>query len=86
MGDPTRDEMLAHLYGEFQDELQANGEADFRFDVEEAIYWFANDWHGGQNSNLYSVLCVSPYRPGPCATGPERDDMYDSLEQRWGGV
>ena len=39
-------------------------EEDFKFDVEAAIYWFANDWHNGQFTDLYSILSTSPYKPG----------------------
>lgn len=70
--DPTRAEMLAFLAGLYE------GEAS-DFDREEAIYWFANDWHGGQWSNLYSALSTSPYRPGPISNGPEPDSIADWL-------
>ena len=69
LSDPTRDEMLTALAG-----------AD-EFDIEAAIYWFANDWHGGQWSNLYSALSTSPYRPGLSESGcpDEALDSYDTL-------
>ncbi len=68
--DPTREEILSYL---------ANYEGD-EFDKEEAIYWFANDWHGGQWSNLYSVLSTSEYRPGPMTNGPESGSMSELLK------
>ena len=37
----------------------------------EGIYWFAYAWHGGQYSNLYSVLSTCPFRPGPIANKPQ---------------
>ena len=56
--------------------------------MEEAIYWFANFNHGGQWSNLYSVLSTSPFRPGPISKGPEKggssEIMYQALEQEFG--
>ena len=69
LSDPTRDEMLTALKG-----------AD-EFDAEAAIYWFANDWHGGQWSNLYSALSTSPYRPALSESGcaDEALDCYDVL-------
>jgi len=69
LSDPTREEMLTALSG-----------AD-EFDIEAAIYWFANDWHGGQFSNLYSALSTSPYRPGLSESGcPEEAlDCYHAL-------
>ena len=69
LSDPTRDEMLTALAG-----------AD-EFDIEAAIYWFANDWHGGQWSNLCSALSTSPYRPALSESGcPEEAlDCYDTL-------
>ncbi len=54
------------------------------FDKEEAIYCFASDWHGGQSSNLYSVLCNSPFKPGPVWSYMDPRGMsqmiYDYLE------
>jgi hypothetical protein len=54
------------------------------FDREEAIYWYAANYHGGQWSNLYSVLSTSEYRPGPLTNGPEPEsmsaDLYEHLE------
>ena len=76
--DPTREEMLALLADRFPCDI-----AETEFDREEAIYWFANDWHGGQWSKLYAVLCSSPYRPGPCTNGPEEPEMYQALEQEF---
>jgi len=53
-------------------------EAD-EFDMEEAIYWFANDYHGGQSSNLYSALSTSEYRPGRMSNGPEEGSMGEMI-------
>lgn len=64
MQDPTREELDAALAA-----FPFISEAD-DFDKEEAIYWLASDWHGGQSSNLYSVLSTSEFRPGPFQTGP----------------
>jgi hypothetical protein len=61
MQDPTRDDMLEFLR---QHIVPHYAGEDIEFDIEEAIYWFASDYHGGQWSNLYSALCQSPYKPG----------------------
>lgn len=73
MQDPTATEMR-----EFLAALPFADEAD-EFDREEAIYWFANDYHGGQSSDLYRALCNSPYSPGPIAKGPEAGGMGEVL-------
>ena len=77
MADPTLEEMRA-----FIDALPFADERS-EFDREAAIYWFANDWHGGQESNLYSALSRSEFSPGPCCNGPEPDStesmLYDEL-------
>lgn len=74
MKDPTATEMRAFLNtAPFTDE----------FSREEAIYWFANDYHEGQGSNLYSALCCSEFRPSPLARGPEELDLYDYLEKEF---
>ena len=70
--DPSREEMIEHIrkvYGRDADE----------FDIEEAIYWFANDYHGGQSSNLYSALSTSEYRPGRSSSGPEEGSMGEMI-------
>jgi len=80
MGDPTYREMKdllgksVHLY-----------EYD-TFDIEEAIYWFANDWHDGQLSNLYSALSTSKFKPGPIARSPQStmsQIAYDELQHEF---
>ncbi len=64
MKDPTREEMLEAA--KILKNLIGDG---FEFDFEVAVYWFSNDWHGGQFSNLYCVLSTSEYRPGRMETG-----------------
>jgi hypothetical protein len=64
MSDPTLEEMR-----EFIDSLPFAEERS-EFDREEAIYWYANDWHGGQDSNLYSALSRSEFSPGAASRGP----------------
>lgn len=72
MYDPTREEMLTFLAAHQAEE----------FDVEEAIYWFANDYHSGQWTNLYQALCASPYTPGPITNTPSEGmacELYAEL-------
>jgi hypothetical protein len=82
MQDPTRDDMLTSINVAFDSEARGDGTM-LNFDVEQAIYWFANDWHGGQWSNLYSALSTSEYHPGAleCGCEPESTaaDMYQHL-------
>jgi len=57
-----------------------------QWDREEAIYWFATGWHGGQRSALYSVLSTSPFNPGPMSYGPESEmakDIAAALAERF---
>ena len=71
--------MLAFLVGRYGNESKD--------DAEVAIYWFASDWHGGQWSDLYSILSTSPYRPGPFGTleseGEQVEMMYHDLESEF---
>ena len=82
MRDPTRDEMLEALAMTIA--CIGEGAQD---EAEVAMYWFANDYHGGQWSNLYSVLSTSPYSPGPIATLESEGDivgmLYRELEQEF---
>lgn len=73
MKDPTIEDMRAFLSANAA-YLEAS-----EFDVEEAIYWFAYEWHGGQSSNLYSALCQSQFSPGPCSSGPEPGSVAETL-------
>ena len=80
MRDPTYREMFDYLAG------NAGGEDDIRFDIEEAIYWFAADYHGGQGSNLYSALSTSEFSPGMNARRPYAGAklLYDILVAEYG--
>ena len=78
--DPTLEEMLAFLIETFGDDADD-------FDRMQAIYWFASDYHGGQSSNLYSVLSTCEYKPGCNESGPEHESMaedcYLALESEY---
>lgn len=66
--DPTKDEMVQAIRNDCGNEPDD-------FDIESAIYWFAYAYHGGQWSNLYSILSTSPYKPGAIENGVEPDSM-----------
>jgi len=82
-GDPTRAEMIRELIRAFRWRRDGRRDEGWKFDIEAAIYWFANHWHGGQWSNLYSALSTSPYNPGRLCTGLEigsqSQEMYAHL-------
>ncbi|MFW5847783.1 MAG: hypothetical protein ACOCVF_02575 [bacterium] len=74
--DPTKGEMVAFLRGNFENYDD--------FSAEEAIYWFGYDYHGGQDSNLYSALSTSKYKPSPLMNNSDDLDglskmMYEAL-------
>tara|TARA_R110000765_G_C18438255_1_gene546605 strand:+ start:213 stop:404 length:192 start_codon:yes stop_codon:yes gene_type:complete len=55
-----------------------------RFDIVDAHYWFAVNYHTGQFSDLYARQCrISEYyKPGILANGPENEnsqEIYDAL-------
>ncbi len=71
--DPDKSEMMSYL------QQQYGNEEGWKDDAEVAIYWFANFYHGGQWSNLYSVLSTSPFSPGPIARGPQKGSMEEMM-------
>ncbi len=82
MKDPTANEMRDFLGGQFASDVMDE------FDVESAVYWFANNYHNGCSSNLYSALSTSEYRPGPieghCAKDSLAEMCYEALEREFG--
>lgn len=56
-----------------------------RFEVAEGLYWYCADYHGGQRSEEYRIMCGLRYRPGPLERGPEEvgiaRDVYAALER-----
>lgn len=54
------------------------------FDAAQALYWYGADYHGGQSSELYSIMSTMDYRPGMAERGPEpgstAEDIYQALE------
>jgi hypothetical protein len=59
------------------------------FDIEAAIYWYANDNHEGQASDLYSILSTSKFHPSPLHNSAKDEgelagDMYKALTKKYG--
>jgi hypothetical protein len=79
MRDPTHQEMFDFLA------KTCAGSEDIRFDIEEAIYWFACHYHSGQWSNLYAALCQSEFKPGMNTNGPYETFCYDCLVDEYAG-
>ena len=81
--DPTKEEMMQFL------QTQSGSDEGWQDEAEVAIYWFANDYHGGQWSNLYSVLSTSPFRPVRSSGGIESEGdgmakmFYDALVSKY---
>lgn len=88
MSDPTKVEIYRTIISVFKNILKREGKSKWKFDVESAIYWFCNDYHGGQTSNLYSILSTSKYQPGACQNGIEEEStaeiIYNHLVQNFG--
>jgi len=57
--------------------------------VVEAAWWFASNFHSGQDSNLYRALTALDYRPGAARSGPRKGSLveaiYDGLCQEFTG-
>jgi len=82
-----KEQMKHYLRDKFKGLEDVNSE-DFNFDMEAAIYWFSNDYHSGQASDLYSILSTSEYRPSSLSKGiqdePETAQMlYNALEDKF---
>ncbi len=83
--DPTKSEMLEVIPAIYK------SEDGFDIDFEIAAYWFASNYYDGQWSNLYKVLCNSPYSPGRMANfesdiksdGTLAGDIYFELVNRY---
>ncbi len=86
MLDPDRNELIEFLESRY--ELVSGGETlhceedepdgcGCRFDIEEAAYYVAAHYHGGQWSCLYSTLSQSEFRPGPISKDlPDDDERF----------
>lgn len=81
--DPTRRQLMRVLQPYRAHLTREAGRGGWDMARETVIYWFAHTYHGGQWSNLYSVLSTSPYRPGRLENGVDPDswegDMFKAL-------
>ena len=79
IADPTRRELMRVLQP-YRACITREADRDgWDMARETAIYWFAYTYHGGQWSNLYSVLSTSPYRPGRLESGVDQDSWEGYL-------
>lgn len=44
------------------------------FDLADGLHWHCVDFHGGQWSPRYSIMCQLGYKPGACEHSPEEGD------------
>jgi len=75
-------ELIAFVKSKFGDNVDD-------FEMHCAIYWYASEFHSGQNSELYEVLSCTSYRPGAYECGPEEDiasSIYDALVEEYEDV
>lgn len=49
------------------------------FAIETAIYWFAFDYHSGQFSEGYALMCQSQYKPSPLTLGIVDEDESSKI-------
>jgi hypothetical protein len=65
--------------------MKTNVTTDNYFDAAQALYWYCNDWHGGQASELYSIMSARlAYSPASSESGVEEgtdaETFYGELE------
>lgn len=82
-------EMKDHLISRFKGLVGDEESDDFNFDLEAAIYWFANDHHSGQSDQLYAVLSQSKYNPSQFTNSVETEselvnELYKELVKAFG--
>lgn len=63
----TRDDLLRALAGEPK--------------AEQAIFWWCFAWHSGKRSDLYRILCESPYTP-PLPSSDEKERECQKREMQ----
>ncbi len=86
--DPTQTEMMEKIKHGVRNLVSSFEEVNT--DALIAIHWYASQYHGGQDSNLYSVLSNSPYNPKHRTFRDDMEEypivniMYRILEARFG--
>lgn len=76
--DPTKEEMVKFLNDKYKGHIDYTDE-EIQFPIEAAIYWYAYNYHSGQNSNLYSALSTSKYQHSRMLKNI--DDIDDDVTQ-----
>jgi hypothetical protein len=86
-----KNEMIKSIKDHFKGLADVESD-DFKFDVEAAIYYFSEQYHEGQWSNLYSILSQSEYNPGRLETFDSwkesntiGSEIYDFLKSEYSG-
>lgn len=77
-----KNEMIEHVRKQF------GREAD-EFDIEAAIWWFANDHYAGMGDPMYEILSASEFEPGRAHRSVEDEgdmaaEIYEELESEFG--
>lgn len=85
--DPTKNQMIRFLRKRYEKLMPEAYPESLLDTILIAIWWFANDYHGGQWTNLYKTLCAIPYKPGRMMTLEKEDEtvqmMYDDLADKY---
>jgi hypothetical protein len=79
-----QEDLHTRMVAKAKDEFKSSSIDDLDFDIEAAIYWLASDYHRGQDSELYSILSTSEFKPGPTHSSVEDEgeiakEIYDLL-------
>lgn len=86
MKDLTQEEITARIKEKYPVFSNEEGLED---SILIASYWIAHDYHDGMWSNLYKLMCQSPYKPGPLKSciEDEEDDLavllYDIIREEF---
>ena len=85
-----KNKLKKEIVKKFKGLIDPREKESLNFDLESALYWFANDFHSGQSDIWYSVLSTSDYKPGRSEKGlddeenPQAKMFYDYLEDKYG--
>jgi hypothetical protein len=80
---PLKNKIMSYLQ-------RLHGSEFDEFAAEAALYWYGYGYHGGQSSDLYSILSTSEYKPSRLANGIEDEDetaqmYYDDIVSQFEG-
>jgi hypothetical protein len=80
--DELKADMLTFLREKFKGLVDFYDVSAVEFSLEEAIYYFASQYHHGQWSALYSILSTSDFRPGRLHTFERFETEEDFAESK----